>query len=293
MNSKQKISFNKIGIWADFDIAKISSLADQAIGLLENLSIAYEKLHYKSFGNSNQTIKLSGYDLIVTLGGDGTLLSAAQNCARQGIPLLGINLGRIGFLTDIAPDEFEKTLTDILQGNYLEEKRDLLSARLMHNGECVAEGAALNDITVKVNTGGRMQDFATYINDQFVNHHAGDGVIVTSPTGSTAYALSCGGPIIEPSVQALAVVPICPHSLSDRPIVVKSDSQIKIKLQPRFDDEADISCDGNTIGALNADNELIIETSKLAINLLHSPEHDFYASLRSKLSYGANKSNQS
>ncbi|NND58659.1 MAG: NAD(+) kinase, partial [Gammaproteobacteria bacterium] len=152
-------------------------------------------------------------DLVIAVGGDGTMLYAAQQVAQSDTPLLGINRGRLGFLADISPEEMLRKVDDILSGHYVAENRAMLLAKMPGHDDEIA----LNDVVVQREGNARMIDVETYIDDIFVNTHSGDGLIVATPTGSTAYALSGGGPILEPSLDALVLVPICPHTLSDRP----------------------------------------------------------------------------
>ncbi|MDH4260198.1 MAG: NAD(+)/NADH kinase, partial [Gammaproteobacteria bacterium] len=158
-------------------------------------------------------------DLIVAIGGDGTMLYAAQLAIGRDIPLLGINRGRLGFLTDVSPDDMLESIDTVLQGRYEIDVRNLLEARLSRTGGAVAARRALNDIVVQRQESGRMVELETWIGGQFVNTHGGDGLVIASATGSTAYALSCGGPIIHPLLDVLVIAPISPHTLSDRPIV--------------------------------------------------------------------------
>lgn len=225
-------------------------------------------------------------DLIVAVGGDGTMLYAARLAREHDVPLLGINRGRLGFLADVTPDEMLQSLDRILDGEFSRDSRMLLDARLVKSDGSVVSAAALNDIVLQRHGTGRMVDFETSIDKVHVNTHSGDGLIVATPTGSTAYALSCGGPIIEPQLNAVVVVPVCPHTLSDRPIVVPSDLEIEVKLIERIDTQADVAADGHSIGALTAEDRLLIAAAEKRINLIHPPGYDFYEILRSKLHWG-------
>ena len=169
-------------------------------------------------------------DLVIAIGGDGTMLYASRLAGRTGTPILGVNRGRLGFLADITPDEMIASVEQVLKGNYLRDSRLLLKARLdSRDGEEAIE-YGLNDVVVQRRGAGGMVDFSTRVAGQYVNTHSGDGLIVATPTGSTAYALSCGGPIIEPQLDAVALVPICPHTLTDRPIVIPASQDIEIVL---------------------------------------------------------------
>jgi NAD+ kinase len=224
-------------------------------------------------------------DLVVSIGGDGTLLHAARNVAARNVPLVGINRGRLGFLTDVSPEHMRKTLDAILAGDFLVERRLMLSAAL---GKQSATNAlfALNDIVLQRGDTGRLLDFTTDVDGAYVNNHRGDGLIVATPTGSTAYALSCGGPIIQPDVDALAMVPICPHTLSDRPLVLPSTSEIRVTLDNAGGSEAHVVCDGESLGRMAAGDVLTIKLAKRAVTLLHPRDYNYYELLRSKLNWG-------
>jgi len=225
-------------------------------------------------------------DLIIAIGGDGTMLYAARLAREHDVPLLGINRGRLGFLADVLPDEMLQSLAKILDGDYSRESRLMLDARLETSDGGVTRTAAMNDIVLQRRGTGRMVDFETSIAGQYVNTHSGDGLIVATPTGSTAYALSCGGPIIEPQLDAIVVVPVCPHTLSDRPVVIPANLEIEVKLLDREDTLAEVAADGHSFGALSADDRLLIGAADKRITLIHPPGYDFYEILRSKLHWG-------
>lgn len=225
-------------------------------------------------------------DLIVAIGGDGTMLFAAQLAIGRGVPLLGINRGRLGFLTDVSPDEMIGTFDAVLEGRYETDSRQLLDARLTLADGRKAEYRALNDVVVQRHESGRMVELETRIDDCFVNTHGGDGLVIASSTGSTAYALSCGGPIIHPALGAVVIAPISPHTLSDRPIVVGRESRIEVRLVARSAARAQITCDGVLLGDLEERSRLWIGPSSESITLLHPQGHDYFRLLRSKLHWG-------
>jgi len=225
-------------------------------------------------------------DLIIAVGGDGTMLYAAALTGSGKVPLLGVNRGRLGFLADISPAEMLENLEQILDGNYSRETRLLLEAKITASDGSQRLAVALNDIVLQRRETGRMVDVETRIADRYVNTHAGDGLIVATPTGSTAYALSCGGPIIEPLLDAVVIVPICPHTLGDRPIVIPANLDIEVKLLRRHDTKAEVSVDGHSLGELDPDDRLLISESANRITLIHPPGHDYYGMLRSKLHWG-------
>ena len=225
-------------------------------------------------------------DLIVAVGGDGTMLHAASMTGSASIPLLGINRGRLGFLADVSPTDIFDSLDRILAGDYSKESRLRMLATLTQADGTTAEALALNDVVLQRRDTGRMLDFETRIDGRYVNTHMGDGLIVATPTGSTAYALSCAGPIIEPKLDAVVVVPICPHTLSDRPVVIPSNHRIEVTLLERDNTNAEVSVDGHPLGELKPDDHLTIAESPNRITLIHPPGYDYYEILRSKLHWG-------
>jgi NAD+ kinase len=225
-------------------------------------------------------------DLIISIGGDGTLLYAARLAAGHSVPLLGINRGRLGFLTDIGPASMLEDVDSVLAGRYTVDKRSLLSARLDFADGKPAGALALNDVVVNKIETGRTMDFETSINGRFVNSHGGDGMVIATATGSTAYALSCGGPIVEPDLDVWVMAPISPHTLSDRPIVVRAGSKILLRMSDRFDSRAQVTCDGAALGELGQGDTLCVESANVQITLLHPPGYDYYRLLRSKLHWG-------
>jgi NAD+ kinase len=225
-------------------------------------------------------------DLMIAIGGDGTLLYAAGLVAKHGVPLLGINRGRLGFLTDVMPQDMLGCVDAALEGRLETDERPLLAACLRQSGGEVAEALALNDVVLQKLATGRMLDFETRVGGRYVNTHAGDGIVIASATGSTAYALSCGGPIVEPNLDVWVLAPISPHTLSDRPIVVQAGSPIRLRLTDRPETRARVTCDGSAIGDLGRGDDLFVEGTDVEITLLHPPGHDYYRLLRSKLRWG-------
>jgi len=226
-------------------------------------------------------------DLIIAVGGDGSMLHAARAAVRAGKPLLGINRGRLGFLADVSPSEDFGPLDSVIAGQYEIEPRMLLEAEVLTaDGVRNHCGIALNDVVIKRQDTGRLVEFRSYIDDRYVNTHGGDGFIVATPTGSTAYALSCGGPIVTPGLDALVLAPICPHTLSDRPIVISSKSVTGIQLGDDDTDSAMVSCDGEVAGRLEAGDRLLVAVADQQVELIHPTGYDYYGILRSKLHWG-------
>ena len=225
-------------------------------------------------------------DLVIAIGGDGTMLYAGGLALLHDKPLLGINRGRLGFLADVTPEEMLASVDHVLGGEYSLESRLLLSAELRDDDGASATGIAINDVVVQRRASGRMLDVVTSIGGRYVNTHSGDGLIVSSPTGSTAYALSCGGPIIQPQLDALVVVPVCPHTLTDRPIVIPAAESIQIRLLAREGSDAEVTLDGRSIGDIRSGHVLTVGAAQTRLRLVHPPGYDFYGILRSKLFWG-------
>lgn len=222
-------------------------------------------------------------DLAIVVGGDGTLLNASRSLAGAGVPVLGVNLGRLGFLADVSPDEMCDRLDEILAGNYEEEQRSLLHAVVIRDGRVISESDALNDVVVHKGDIARMIEVDTHIDDRFLNTVRADGLIVSTPTGSTAYALSGGGPILDPGLDALVLVPICPHTLSNRPIVVSDQVQIDILLHGDIDTRAQITCDGQVNFPLDGGDLIRIRRKDHDLRLIHPRGHDHFDIMRKKL----------
>lgn len=222
-------------------------------------------------------------DLVITIGGDGTILNAARSLADKNVPLLGINIGRLGFLADVSPDEIDTVLDNVLSGNYLEEKRFLLKASVHRNSEVIFTADALNDVVVHVRDVARMIEFETLIDGLFVNHQRADGLVISTPTGSTAYALSSGGPILQANLDAIALVPICPHTLSNRPLVVNANSEVDILICETKQAIAQVTCDGQTSFDVKVGDRIVIKRKENMMTLLHPPGHNNFDILRAKL----------
>lgn len=230
-------------------------------------------------------------DLVIAVGGDGTMLYASRLVAGHDVPLLGINRGRLGFLADVTPGEMLRRLDEVLGGDYEEDHRLMLEASIDGNGTDQHEAPrhralALNDVVLQKRSSVRMLDFENWIDGVYVNTHGGDGLVIATPTGSTAYALSGGGPIVHPSLEALSLVPICPHTLSDRPIVVRADARIEIRVLERHESQAEVACDGVLLGELGAGDRLLVQAARERVVLIHPRGHDYFRLLRSKLHWG-------
>ena len=229
-------------------------------------------------------------DLVIVVGGDGSLLGAARSMAKTGVPVLGVNRGRLGFLTDILPDEVEEKVGAVLDGNYTSEKRFLLETQVYRGDELIGSADGLNDVVLHPGKSARMIEFDLYIEGQFVYNQRSDGLIVATPTGSTAYALSGGGPIMHPKLDALVLVPMFPHTLSSRPIVVDGNSEIKILVSDANETYPHISCDGQTHLVTRPGDTLYIRKKPHKLRLIHPLGHNFYETCRTKLGWSTRQS---
>jgi NAD+ kinase len=220
-------------------------------------------------------------DLAVIVGGDGTMLTVARKLAPYDVPLIGINQGRLGFLTDVPLARMTALLGSMLDGAFVEERRTLLAATIERAGKPDEEVLALNDVVVNRGSHGSVIEIGVDVDDRFVYAMRADGVIVATPTGSTAYALSAGGPIVDPAVPALALVPVAPHALTYRPIVIAESSRVTISLQRGID--AAVNCDGQAYFALAEGDRVRVRRAARSARFLHPPKHDHFAMLREKL----------
>lgn len=222
-------------------------------------------------------------DLAIVVGGDGTILNAVRSLSHAHVPLLGINVGRLGFLADISPEDLESSLEEILDGSYREEQRFLLEMQVVRDDKVIFSGDAFNDVVVHIRDVARMIEFETRINNEFVNHQRADGIVVSTPTGSTAYALSSGGPLLHATLEAITLVPISPHTLSSRPLVVHASSQIDILICDTKNGIAQATCDGHLSTDVHVGDHIKIKRKKDKITLLHPKQHNYFKILREKL----------
>ena len=230
-------------------------------------------------------------DLVIVVGGDGSLLGAARALAQCHVPVLGVNRGNLGFLTDISPNEIEEKVSEVLEGKYTVESRFLLDMSVKRGGEPIGEGTALNDCVLHPGKATRMIQFELYIEGQFVYTQKSDGLIVSTPTGSTAYALSGGGPIMHPKLDAIVLVPMFPHTLSSRPIVVDGNSELKLVISEENETYPTVSCDGQINISLAPGDVITIHKKPHKLKLLHPLNYDFYRTCREKLGWGTKLGN--
>jgi NAD+ kinase len=251
-------------------------VAEDSAGYIEDKSVATCKA--EALG------QLCG--LVIAVGGDGTFLSAARATADYDVPVIGINLGRLGFLVDISPSELPDKLHRMLQGQYVEEQRSLLHTKVIRENRVIHEECAVNEVVVHRWVTPSMIEIVTKIDNVFLNSQRSDGLIVSTPTGSTAYSLSAGGPILHPSLNALVLVPLNPHTLSNRPIVIDDSAEIEISFCQTKQINALVTCDHIEIPDVLISDTILIKKYPKPIRILHPEGHDFYQILRTKLNWG-------
>lgn len=240
--------------------------------------------HAELTGFQTATLETIGQkvDLAIVMGGDGTMLSVARMLINDNIPIVGINRGRFGFLTDLRAEHMLSAIDKILKGAHFTESRILLDATVCRAGKAIHQGVALNDVVIK--SGLRLIEIQVEIDGKFVYKQRSDGLIITTPTGTTAYALSAGGPILHPNVEAITLVPISPHTLSNRPITVNSSSKLEIKLIQT--DGAQVNFDGQFQLSLEMGDKVLVKRAKQTITLLHPNDYCYFDMLRNKLNWG-------
>jgi len=224
-------------------------------------------------------------DLIIVLGGDGTLLSVARLTHPFDVPILAVNLGSLGFLTEVTLPNMYRTLEQVLKGESTIERRMLLNAFLKRNGEITRNDLALNDVVIHKNAA-RIVNLEVHVNGQYMTSYRADGLIIATPTGSTAYSLSAGGPIIHPSMNALVLSPICPFTLTNRPIVIPNQSTLQVQLSTEMEEEVQVTLDGQTGYPLSRDDILEVKQGPTPVSLIQAKGKNYYQILRQKLHWG-------
>lgn len=254
------------------------------------LDVFLEEGSAHAFPSTLPTLGLADWnntsDLLLVVGGDGSMLSAARLAVQKGIPVVGVNRGRLGFLADLAPDSLPQRLPEILQGKFIEEPRFLIEA-IANNDK--ASGLALNDVVISRGSVTHLLDFEVFVQNELVSHYRADGLIISTPTGSTAYALSAGGPILHPSLAAMAIVPMFSHRLSSRPLVITADSEISIRVHDANTPGALVIRDGQESGYLASGESLRLRQYTQRLRLLHPQNYQYYETLRSKLGWESAK----
>lgn len=293
MQTSFKTSFNTVAIIGKYmNPAALQNMRAELVGLAEHLQSHQIKVSIEL--NTAKHAMLTGFDTIalddigqnadlaIVMGGDGTMLSVARSLILADVPLVGINRGRFGFLTDLRSEDMLEALDRILAGDFAKDTRMLLCGQVVRNGEVLYSGHALNDVVIK--SGLRLLEMEVKIDQQFVHKQRSDGLILTTPTGTTAYSLSAGGPILHPNLEAITLVPICPHTLSNRPITVSSGSEIEVKLLQA--DEAQVSFDGQYQITLEIGDSIVVRRANHSISLLHPSDYCYFDMLRNKLNWG-------
>jgi len=279
-------NFKNVAIYSSLKDTKVVSIANQVIEVLESLGIncmfpessaISEKIHKKI--DKDRTI-LNKSDLIIAIGGDGTLLSSSRNFGMHGIPILGINLGKLGFLTDIAPSNITSDLNKIINGEFLEDKRIFLEATIGRNNE---KYKALNEIVLHSGSIAQLIEYDLFINEEFVYRQKADGLIVSTPTGSTAYSLSGNGPIVSPDVKAFTLLPMFPHSLNARTFMIDQDKEIRLSVQKKS--KAFLSMDSHLNLKVTSKEDVYIRKAQNELTLIHPKDHSFLSSCRDKLGW--------
>ncbi|HQS43458.1 MAG: NAD kinase [Methylotenera sp. 24-45-7] len=258
----QHLTKNNFEVWVEQNTAQHAQLSN------------YQTLSLEQIGKTA--------DLAIVMGGDGTMLSVARSLIEADVPLVGVNRGRFGFLTDLRAEDMLSEIDKIVAGEFIKEPRMLLATQVLRNGKVVHAGYALNDVVIK--SGLRLIELEVDIDQQFVYKQRSDGLILSTPTGTTAYALSAGGPILHPNLEAISIVPICPHTLSNRPIAVNSASQIEVTLV-QFS-EAHLSIDGQLQIDLEIGDKIAVRRAEKNIFLLHPSNYCYFDMLRNKLNWG-------
>ena len=282
----KKYKFNNVAIYSSLEDKKVVSIAEQVIEVLTSLGIncllpQSSKITQNLVKNGlsdNSIIKRS--DLVIAIGGDGTLLSSARNFGIHDIPILGINLGNLGFLTDIAPSNITADLNRIMQGNYVEDKRIFLEARIGEKGK---KYKALNEVVLHSGSIAQLIEYDLYFDNEFVYRQKADGLIVSTSTGSTAYSLSGHGPIISPDVKAITLLPMFPHSLNSRTLITGQEKEIKISVGKKS--KAFLSMDSHLNLKVTSKDNVYIKKADRELTLIHPTDHSFFSSCRTKLGW--------
>jgi len=279
--------FERIGLYIRRDDPVIEHAVIKVIEFLQSKSLTIFINEPLSFFTNLDVISINDFpqrcDLTIAIGGDGTILSVSRALAGTDLPIVGINVGRLGFLADLTLNKIEQQLTAILEGKYREDIRFLLQVAI--NGK-EASAIAMNDVVVHAHQSLRMIEFETYINGRFLNSQRADGLVIATPTGSTAYAMSAGGPILDVDLDAIVLASVSPHALSNRPLVVAAANTIDIVISEQNYTTAMVTCDGRPGQILQPGDTIRIERHDNRIKLLHLEDHDHYSILRAKLEWG-------
>ena len=289
----------KIGIVGNTNKPPVKSVIKEFVKYLKQsqTSVIYDRalVEFLDFVKPDQTIDIKQLgchcDMVVTFGGDGTILSTAQHVGKADVPILGVNIGGLGFLAEVLVEELEETVALLLQQKYTIINRMVLQIELEKKDKRNLTFHAFNDLVVDKGPKPRLIYIKTFVNNTFLNTYRSDGIIVATPTGSTAYSLSAGGPLLMPDMQAILVTPICPHSLTVRPVILSEDSEIKVTILPD-QDPALINIDGQRTETLEPGESVIIRKAGYKIKWISTGKRDFFEILRTKLHWGVGQPNQ-
>ncbi len=281
------VSFKRVGLFAKVSAPETAELVPAVLKVLETAGVeVLVAPEVTEMGGNARTVPAeemaANADLVIVVGGDGSMLAAAREIGWAATPITGINLGRLGFLADISPPAMQTSLEAILQGRYSIERRMMLRAEV--DGRII--GHACNDVVIKRHDGSRLLEVDAWINGTWISRTRADGLIVATPTGSTAYALSAGGPILSPGLQNFAIVPISPHSLGERPVVTSAEHILRLSPRLSKGEKAEAVLDGQITQMLEPGREIDIGRSDHQLSLLHPPGYEYFATLRQKLGWG-------
>jgi len=286
------MQISSVGLFGRYKDPDVSSALDAVRKHLENRDISVYIGDTTADNITGTRIEDSGLpvgetiDLAVVVGGDGTMLHVARSLASYALPMIGINLGRLGFLTDLSADRMHEGLDELLRGEFTVEERIMLQVQISNGRDNLNESIALNDVTLSKGNTGRMIEFDTHVNSEPVGRTRGDGVIISTPTGSTAYALSAGGPILHPLLPAIVFAPICPHTLGHRPMVLDDSSIIELEILDLAGADGNVFIDGLKQLAVSGNEIIRISRAETVTRMVRINSHNHFTTLRSKLGWG-------
>jgi NAD+ kinase len=285
------VDISKIGLFGKFGDSSVAPVLGKVREVLEKNglkvllgSTTSAEIDGERIDDQNQPLN-TVIDIAMVVGGDGTMLNAARLLSSHDVPAVGVNLGRLGFLTDISLSELEQCLDSLINGDYSIEKRTLLQTSVIKDDEMVFQGICVNDAVISKGNTGRLIEFETRIDGRFVSHTRSDGLIVATPTGSTAYSLSAGGPIIYPTLSVISISPICPHTLSNRPIIIDENSLVEIDSLKTSETHANLALDGLIVHELRGGEIIQLRRAKNKLSMIRIDSHDHFDVLRSKLGW--------
>ena len=286
------MQISSVGLFGRYKDPDVSTTLDALRKHLENRDISVYIGDTTADNITGTRIEDSGQpvgetiDLAVVVGGDGTMLHVARGLATYALPMIGINLGRLGFLTDISADRMYEDLDELLRGEFTVEERIMLQVQISNGRKTLNETVALNDVSITKGNTGRMIEFDTHVNSEPLGRTRGDGVIIATPTGSTAYALSAGGPILHPLLPAIVFAPICPHTLGHRPMVLDDSSTVELEILDLAGAEGNVFIDGLKQLAVSGNEVIRISRAKTVTRMVRINSHNHFTALRSKLGWG-------